>query len=276
MLHLSKLVPWILTVWTVVIVSPPASEARLAGNRLAGNRLAGNRLASNRLAGNALATNSLEAHESAAELLSTPEGRDVFSYIVSCALPGDVTITATVEGTTYEFPGGVGLAPRWLEKKLNKKGQHWVSACLLARVNDHDTAEAVSMRGKHEALTPTEEEAVLYTLEEGTFYGQLFSDDAAIPWFACRGEAQASTEEAGLVLRDCAEPESGDPTLTRCGFNYTGDCADYGPETPGTPYACKSFDDETTSYETCHDREGAGKWPRAKKFKQVITVYVSN
>src|SRR5258706_12484301 len=60
---------------------------RLAGNRLAGNRLAGNRLAGNRLAGNRLAGNRLGLGSHAEDLLDTPDGREVLTYIISCAAP---------------------------------------------------------------------------------------------------------------------------------------------------------------------------------------------
>jgi len=71
---------------------------RLATNRLATNRLATNRLSTNRLATNRLSTNGLVADPSAQDLISSEEGRDLYSYIVSCALPADVTIVATVDG----------------------------------------------------------------------------------------------------------------------------------------------------------------------------------
>ena len=74
------------------------SHNRLASNRLASNRLASNRLASNRLASNSLSSTKLEATAAAGELLSTPEGREVYYYLVSCALPAGVSIQAQVPG----------------------------------------------------------------------------------------------------------------------------------------------------------------------------------
>src|SRR3954466_4854843 len=65
---------------------------RLAGNRLAGNRLAGNRLAGNRLAGNALSSTSFEPLPETAQMLETADGREVYYYMVSCALPDSITI----------------------------------------------------------------------------------------------------------------------------------------------------------------------------------------
>jgi hypothetical protein len=67
------------------------------------------------------------------------------------------------------------LAPRWLKHKLNKSGQRWVSACLLARVNAHDTVEPISIRGKHPALALGPSEAFEFPLQEGAFYGNVFS-----------------------------------------------------------------------------------------------------
>ena len=82
--------------FTTLPLSAAISHNRLATNRLATNRLATNRLATNRLATNALSSTRLEATEAANELLSTVEGRDLFSYLIGCALPPGTTIEATI------------------------------------------------------------------------------------------------------------------------------------------------------------------------------------
>lgn len=267
---------------------------RLAGNRLAGNRLAANRLAGNRLAGNSLSSTRLEALTETAELLSSEEGRDVYSYIVSCALPAEMTIEAAVAGaadtappeTPYTcrdelctFPGGLGLAPTWIDRKLGPAGRGWVSACLFARVNFHETAEEISMRGRNEGLAVSPEEAALYNVQEGAFFGNLFTDapEGEDPdWHACRGEGQAAAEEGGLVLRDCAEENPANPGYTYCGFQYAGDCRDFTPEV-ATPYSCRTYDPGPGTYGDCHDEAGDGRWGGGnKKYRQVITTYVSN
>jgi hypothetical protein len=276
-----------------------ASEVwnRLAGNRLAGNRLAANRLAGNRLAGNSLSSTRLEALEATAEILETEEGRDVYSYIVSCALPAEITIEADVPGapdtappaTTYTcvdehctFGGNLGLAPRWANHRLDTKGQHWVSACLFARVNANDTAEAISLRGTNPGLTVTAEEMELYTAEEGAFYGNLFIDDPdpSVPpdWNACRGQAKAAcpgdTGCGGLANRDCAQENPANPGYTYCGFKYAGDCADFTPETP-SPYACRTYDADPGIYGACRGGGAQnGHWRR--KYREVITTWVAN
>src|SRR6516165_1899681 len=92
------------------------------------NRLASNRLASNRLASNRLVETRLQANSETADMLNTADGREVYSYIVSCALPEGTMIEADVPGaedtappnTIYScnkghcvFSGSVGLAKHW-------------------------------------------------------------------------------------------------------------------------------------------------------------------
>jgi hypothetical protein len=257
---------------------------RLATNRLASNRLASNKLASDKLSTKALSTNHLEANPATADLLATEDGRDVYSYLISCALPADATIQATVPGATEStqnytctngvcvFPGSLGLAEYWIDHKLDPKGQGWVSACIFARVNAHATAEPISMRGPHDSLTVSADEAAAFPLQEGAFYGNLFTGNDPIDWNACRGQDQASSEDGGLSDRDCTEPDPNDPTKTQCGFNYAGDCDDYTPVFP-SPYACKHYDADLGIYESCHNTAGDGRWPGAKQYREVITVW---
>lgn len=255
------------------------------------NRLAANRLAANRLAENALSSTRLEANLATAELLQTEEGRDVYSYLISCALPDGMTIEADVPGAANTAPpdsnytcvnehcvfsGSLGLAEDWIDHLLDPTGQGWVSACILARVNAHATAEAISLRGPHPNLTTiSPDEALLYSVEEGAFYGDIFTkDEEPIDWNACRGEDQASGESGGLVLRDCAEPDPDNPQLTKCGFNFAGDCSDFTPQFP-TPYACSRFDESQGIYTRCHATAGDGHWPASPPYRQVITTYTT-
>jgi len=293
----------VMVIVTLFVFAANAAQAtettnRLAQNRLAQNRLAQNRLAQNRLAQNALSSTSLEANQVTAELLATAEGRDVYSYIISCALPDVMSIEADVPGaadtappnTLYTctsehciFSGALGLAEYWIDHKLAPKEQRWVSACLFARVSNYDTTEAISMRGPHDSLTVSVDEAELYDVAEGAFYGNIFTDfpdaNAPIDWNACRGEGQASGEFGGLVLRDCAEEDPANPGFTYCGFKYAGDCADYTPASP-SPYACKSFDAGQVTvaqgtYVDCYTEASNGKWPQLKIYREVITIYVA-
>ena len=219
------------------------SNNRLASNRLASNRLASNRLASNRLASNRLASNHLEANALAlGDLIETVEGRDLLGYVISCALPQDVTFTATdSHGTSYDFFGGLGLAPRWIDHALDRQGKRWVSACLFARVNALNVAVPISMRGPHKELVATPDEIANWPLQEGAFWGDWFvPEPAPLQWYACRGKDEVLTPGlGGLAERECTEPDPANPGHTICGFIDAGDCGDYAP--PASAHACNHF-----------------------------------
>ncbi len=267
---------------------------KIAGNKLAGNKIAGNKLAGNKLAGNKLAGNKLAINMAgAADLMTTADGREVLTYIVSCALPEGVTLTGENAGVTYEFFGELGLAPSWTDHPLKRAGRGWVSACLFSRVNLYDVALPISLRGPTAALSTTADERASWSVEEGAFYGEFFTpDNEPINWIACRGEGQASGELGELVNRDCTEPDPADPTRTLCGFHYAGDCGDFAPV-----HACKTFSTTGTFYDKCsgtvdadddaddddddddhghgHDHRGHDHQHHAPMYRQIITTYVT-
>jgi hypothetical protein len=281
-----------IAVWAIGTTGAPrAAETRnrLAANRLAANRLAANRLAANRLAANALSSTKLEANMATADILATAGGRDVYAYLVSCALPGEVSIQAAVPGAedayctggTCTFPGGLGLADYWVDHKLNPEGQRWVTACVLARVNLYEQAEGISLRGAHDSLIPSPTEVGFYTLEEGAFFGNIFSDGTELDWNACRGRdkrewGRGSGSGGSLGMRDCTWPDPEHPGKTLCGFNYAGDCASFTD--PPEPYSCKNFESGANGlyefYDGCHVAPGDGRWNSLKTYRQVITSYV--
>ena len=123
---------------------------RLSSNRLATNRLATNRLATNRLAPPCRSTAPLELDPAATDtLIVTPEGRELLTYTVGCALPAGERLVGEHHGVQYEFEGEIGLAPGWASRALQVSEQRWISACLLARVNAHGQSVEISMRGAH-------------------------------------------------------------------------------------------------------------------------------
>src|SRR5438067_7598970 len=79
------------------------TRGRLAANRLAANRLspysaAANSAAASKLAASPIASRQLEPNRYAAnpeatrDFMATAEGREVLSFIVSCALPDDAAL----------------------------------------------------------------------------------------------------------------------------------------------------------------------------------------
>lgn len=196
-----------------VDTSTRSSEVE-SGNRLASNRLASNRLASNRLASNSLGAAAL----SSGSLIETEEGRDVFSYIVSCALPSGESVTVQDSaGTSYTFGGLIGLAPAWATTTPTVSDRRWVTACVLARTNYYGVPVEISMRGSASALATDAAEESAFSAAEGAFYGDLF-DDQAQSWYAC-GASTTAIEP----LRLCTISENGSTTM--CGFTYTNLCS---------------------------------------------------
>ena len=201
------------------------------GNALLPNRIVTNRIVTNRIVTNRLSNGNYQLNDNAAELVETPEGRELLTYVVSCALGEDQVVESTYRGTTYTFEGDVGLARGWVNHKLDIHDQRWVSSCLLARVNGHGISLLVSLRGPSSHLQLTDEEKNEYTVEEGAFYGNIFTpEDEPLLMYACRGKDQAAGEPnpgSPLADRDCTEEDPAHPGLTQCGFVYVGDCADF-------------------------------------------------
>jgi hypothetical protein len=181
-------------------------------NRLSMNRLALNRLALNRLALNRLALNGvIPGGMGTGELLATEEGREILAYVVQCALGEGDTLTATVNGQTYQFAGLLGLVPEWEHQGIDEDGQRLVSACLLAHVNALGVSVSISVRS-HKVVTSTPQERREYPVYEGSFFGQVF-DGETLRAYACQGSAA-----------DAALEHSEDRALRRC-TDDTDECA---------------------------------------------------
>jgi hypothetical protein len=263
-------------------------EAVVTGNRVTANRVTGNRVTANRVAANRVAAHRITAHRltvdgAANELLATVDGRDLFSVLVNCAIPEGLTLEATVGDTTFLFFGELGLARDWLDHPLDREGRGWVSACVFAKINVRDVLIPISVHGPDHGLATTSDERATWSVEEGAFYGDMFTPlDEPILWIACRGAGQAAGESGGLIDRDCAEEDPAHPGLTQCGFVYAGDCGDFGDGA-----ACEQFSEHGEFYQRCHaapidhhhhdGHYGASDHgdDRGQVFREVITTYVN-
>jgi hypothetical protein len=192
---------------------------------------------SNKLGLNKLGLNSLDPQL----LVSTPDGREVMSYIVSCAMPlGSEVTVQDLGGGSYTFPGWLNLAPAWATRTPTVSERRWVSACLLARTNVYATEVSISMRhDSNLALLSTSAERAQYTNAEGAFYGDLFT----IPqtWYACSNRSW--TPFAPDSLRMCALSSNG--VTTDCTFSYAGACNKKCSDKTAPFGACKGG---TTTY----------------------------
>jgi hypothetical protein len=252
--------------------SPQIVVNKIIVNKLTVNKLAANKITGKKIASCQLTPNSFSVNlDTAGQLLSTADGREVFSAIVACALPESVSLEATVDGTAYEFPGDLGLVPDWVVRPLSSDGKRWISACMFSRVNANDVAIPLSVRGPSPALDADVDEREAFTLQEGGFFGNYFTPkDDPIAWFACRGAAQAQGDRGGLVNRDCAKPDPQHPGLTLCGFAFAGDCGSIE-----AAHSCEQFADGGTFFKRCHTLPiTRSPPPHDAVFLEVITTYV--
>jgi len=146
----------------------------------------------------------------------------------------DQSISLDVDGVSYTFPGGLGLAPDWSVPGGSCDGNciAWVSGCMLSRVNYLGQHVAVSLRGAVSELAVTEAERSSFPNPEAAYYGDVFADPQRR--FACT--APGST----LISRVCG------PSLPDCIMDVLGSCAD----------VCDPPDPSDGSYANCRDDQG--------------------
>ncbi len=176
----------------------------LTSNGLTSNGLTSNGLTSNGLTSNGLTSNGLTSNGLTSNGLADPSTQKFLKYLVSCALGPQQSLTLTAGGTTYTFPGQLGLAPQWGSEHGSCDGscQRWVSACILARVDAAGIDREISVRGLNPVLLPTPSEISSYTQKEATYFGNLFIPGQ--PRFLCLAPGQKQDRRVcGDSLDDC-------------------------------------------------------------------------
>lgn len=215
-------------------------------------RIGLNALSPAALYASALTVGKLDATH-AAQMAPNSYARGVLGYAVGCALAGTQSITYTVGGTQYTDPGAFGIATAWTSRALTATEAAWVSACVIARVNLTSTSVTISARGAQTGYATTSAELNDYKIEEGAFWGNVFTDQGSVAAYACNGVDQAANDSYGdLPLRQCAQPD-GTSGYTPCGFSYAGLCT----------AACSS----TSTYSGCAYNGGAAS-------AQVVTTFL--
>jgi len=234
---------------TDTVQSAVTVDNSLTINSLTINSLTINSLTINSLTINSLTINSLAINALVADALRDPLARDLFKYIVSCALDDSDGVSIRVDGKRYEFRGDVGLAPEWGRERGSCDGacQRWVSACVLARVDAAGVKRTISLRGDNPALDPVDRELRHFTDREATYYGNLFVRDQ--PRFLCLSPDKSSDP------RVCGD------SMSDCPMTVTGACDD----------ACAADDGPYGSFGDCSDRGRAG---RGTVYHEAITVFL--
>ena len=224
-------------------------SAVLGANKLSANKLSANKLSANKLSANKLSANSLETQN----LVSTEDGRELMSYVVSCAIPSGQSVTVQDSaGVSYTFLGGHGLASAWATRAPTVAERRWVTACVLARTNVFGISVNISMRhDTNVALTSSSAERTTYDKPEGAFYGDMFGTTPQ--FYACGNRAWLSYEPS--TFRACALSSTG--IETDCSFTYTGSCT-----------SSATCTDRTAPFGTC---KGGGV-----SYGEVITINLTS
>jgi hypothetical protein len=244
----------------VEAVSTLASENGLSMNGLSMNGLSMNGLSMNGLSMNGLSMNGLSmnglnaasALPATSGLMTTPGGRDVVKYMVKCALPAGQSLTKRdAAGTSYTFPGAIGIAPEALNGPCDLDCQERLSACMLAHVNNSNAHVGIWLVGPDPAIGWASSPD--YPFQEGAFFGNLVAN----PWqgYFCGGKDMSSGEVPGRL---------GTPLASSV---YTNPY--------GVGMACASNCVVTNQgYTQCNDNWPKAPYPsRARKWNHVVTVW---
>jgi hypothetical protein len=193
------------------------------------------------LGGSALTTSVLSA-SNAASMGQTATARKVLAFAVACALESTQTVTYTVGGVSYTDTGMLGIAPGWKTAAISSSQAAWVSACMFSHVNDVTHLVWLSLRGAQTALSTTGQEVTDYGVEEGAFWGNVFTNLGSVHGYSCLGVDQAASETYGeLPYRNCAQWDGvSGSNASPCGMSYAGLCRN-ACTTASAPYAGCSF-----------------------------------
>jgi hypothetical protein len=193
--------------------SPQRTTSALNANALNANALNANALYPGALTPGMLGLDPLDLNKLGASTLAALEdptesgdlSRQLLKYTVSCALDTTQSFAFSwtdASGVSHDatYAGLLGLATGWASQPLDAAGQAWVSACLASRLNYYGVTVSLSSRGPAAGLTTTSDELAEYPMEEGAFWGNLFTASPAI--YACDDTLDDSHSRA--KGRDCA------------------------------------------------------------------------
>jgi hypothetical protein len=174
----------------------------LLSNGLMANGLQFNGLQFNGLQFNGLQFNGLQFNGFSFNDLSEADSLRIMSYMVSCALPADQTVTITVDDVLYSFDGSLGVAPSFGTADFPSQvlDQRGLTACLMARTNAIGARVEISLAGAAYGLTRSPDEIDAFPIHEGTYCGNLWDER---PWLSVVRDRgfQLSPSDPGYDLR---------------------------------------------------------------------------
>jgi hypothetical protein len=173
---------------------------------------------------------------------------DFLKYTVSCALNSNQSMTLQLEQPVV-LNGSLGLAEDWVRRGIEVADQERVSACLSARVNFLGAHVNISIRGR--GLDPPDaDEIAEYTLQEGAFWGNIFSDPEP-ELFACTENTNRENSYATLRFCSTGFPVP-DGSFISCGpLRNVGSCNNWCEVNPAHPdefKVCGRYQEVLTVY----------------------------
>ena len=172
------------------------------------------------------------------------------NYLSQCSFSKNKKIQLSDQ---TQFSGYYGLAPQADQNPLSSTEKKWVSACLLSLTNATGTHVLVALQGVHRNLERLATVRSRFTILEGAFYGDVFSQEKVL--YACQGNSAQLRSDLIAKRRLCTLSELGGQS--RCGFTITGSC----------DQVCERYNENTNSYLGCIGLDG-------KRYDQVITVFL--
>lgn len=219
----------------------------LSTNGLSTNGLSTNGLSTNGLSTNGLSTNGLSTNGvfNTWFTANPAEAEMLMRYVARCALSSSQSLTYTHGGTTYSWPGSLGLAPGWTGSASGSQPQpatvaeqQVVSACLAAHANKFGVHVNISVLGKgatNVSIPSTTEEMQLFSQPEACFFGNLFNNEGL---FAANDTNYLAYDQS--TVRTCGLSSWSGDSACAPAIAHVGSCLDY----------CQ-LDASRTSYKSC-------------------------
>jgi hypothetical protein len=153
-------------------------------NGISLNGISLNGISLNGISLNGLSMEHLTSTDFATWFNENPVGHDVLMrYLVRCAVAegSSRTFVNPVTGTSYTWPGLLGLAPAWSGgTPATVVEQQVISACLAAHANSYGVQTPLSVQGRKASGDPiplSTGELDLYARKEACFFGNIFTGD---------------------------------------------------------------------------------------------------
>jgi len=132
------------------------------------------------------------------------------SYIVKCAKPTgqNVTWKNPATGTSYTWPGELGLAPLWTNRAMTTTEQQVMSACMVAHANKFGVHVPIAVEGLTAAGTMIPQaagELTTYSVREAGWFGNTATGEGIYvcldhtPWTAAASSPRACAIDMGAM-----------------------------------------------------------------------------